>query len=84
MRPIARTVTAEEMQRLGPILPPGGANPKVSLDKIGETLHSLVVNSDKSNDLIHLLWKRYLADCRRHGVKAFDPVPGTDQAEGKT
>lgn len=79
MRPIARTVTAEEMQRLGPILKESmKTKPEEWLNKFGATMYALLVNSNKSNDLIHLLWKRYLADCKRHSVKPFEPAPGSE------
>ena len=70
MIPIPKTVTPEEFRRFGPILPKTfTGDPQAALSKIGPQLHQLLLLNGKSGDLLRVLWKRYLADCRRHGVK---------------
>lgn len=70
MRPIARNVTGFEMQRLGPLLPHGfSGDARAALDRVGPLLHRLLVLMDRQRDLVDILWKRYLAECRRRRVE---------------
>lgn len=69
MRPVARNVTGMEMRSLGAFIPENfTGDPKEMLDRAGPLLHRLLVLMDRQRDLMNVLWKRYLAECKRRGV----------------
>jgi len=84
MRPIKKSMTAKEAADWRGLLADSKpANPKACLDPIGEKTYSLLVKVEQQWEIVYALWRHYLADCQRNGVRPYDPER-IEEAEGGT
>jgi len=57
------------------------ADPKEFFGRFGENLYRLLTAVDQQASLVRVLWKHYLADCARTGVKPYEPeVKGGEES----